>query len=60
MKIKIDPEKCIGCASCTAVAPNTFEMNDEFKAIVKDEKGDDEETVKMAVQSCPTEAIIIE
>ncbi len=34
MKIIIDNEKCLGCGSCTAVAPDVFELNDISKASV--------------------------
>ena len=60
MKIKIDRDKCIGCGSCMAMAPGTFEMDDENKAIVKADITDDVETSKMGADSCPTGAIIIE
>ncbi|MBT3539326.1 ferredoxin [Candidatus Parcubacteria bacterium] len=58
--IKIDPDKCIGCASCTAVASGTFEMGDDDKAHVIDPPGDDEATIQMAVDCCATQAIEIE
>jgi ferredoxin len=54
--IKIEPEKCIGCGTCVALADKTFVMEGD-KAIVKKEVGDDEETIKMAIDSCPTQAI---
>lgn len=61
MVIKIDPDKCIGCGTCVAMAPNTFRMNDATnKAEVINPPGDDEETIKMGVESCPTAAITIE
>jgi len=60
MDIKIDLEKCIGCGSCVAIAPGTFKMNDDFKAEVLDEITDSEETSKMGVESCPTQAITVE
>jgi len=59
MAIKIDREKCIGCGTCPAVCPNVFKMDEENKAIVFDEKGDSEENIKMAADSCPTQAISV-
>ena len=59
MNIKIDEEACIGCGTCVALASKTFEMKED-KAIVIDEKGDDEAMIKMAIDSCPTQAIILE
>jgi len=58
--VKIDREKCIGCGTCPALAPNTFRMNDEGKAEVFNEAGDDAETIQMACDSCPTQAILID
>lgn len=58
MQIKIDPEKCISCGTCAAIAPASFKMNDETnKAELVNPPGDSEETVKMAVEGCPTGAI---
>jgi len=59
MDIKIDKEKCIGCGTCVALAAGTFAMDGD-KAIVKKEIEDDRETIQMAVNSCPTQAITLE
>ena len=59
-KPKIDREKCIGCGTCPALAPKTFQLDDEGKAIVINSAGDDADTIKMAVDSCPTQAISLE
>lgn len=59
MKIKIENEKCIGCGTCAALAPNTFSMDGE-KAIVNSDSTDDQDTVQMTVDSCPTQAIVLE
>jgi ferredoxin len=58
-KIHIDREKCIGAASCVAIAPGVFALDDENKATIVDEKGADDETILLAAQSCPTQAIIL-
>jgi len=57
--IKVDQDQCIGCGSCPAVANGTFQMGDDDKAHVLDSVSDDMETIKMAVDSCPTQAISI-
>lgn len=76
MKIKIivDPDLCIGAASCVAIDPETFQLNDENKADVLDhgqapdgsqykrevEVTEEElERIILAAQSCPTLAIAV-
>ncbi len=59
-KIIIDQNKCIGCGSCAAIAPKTFKMNDEMKAEIIDGEHDDEQTIQLAADSCPTQAISLE
>jgi len=58
-KIVVDRDLCIGAASCIAVTPQTFELNGDNKAIVIDANAVDDETLKMAAQSCPTKAILL-
>lgn len=61
---------CIGAASCSAIAPATFSMDNENKAVLLgsdsvNETGaigdivDDDEIILAAAQSCPVFAIII-
>lgn len=59
MKIKILRDKCISAATCVAIAPDVFELDDEGKAILKDASGADEQTILDAAKSCPTQAIEI-
>ncbi|OGZ45634.1 MAG: hypothetical protein A3C84_05265 [Candidatus Ryanbacteria bacterium RIFCSPHIGHO2_02_FULL_48_12] len=58
-KVYVDRDLCIGAASCVAVAPGVFELDGENKAVVRDSKGADDETILLAAQSCPTKAIIV-
>lgn len=58
-KVKVVRDLCIGAATCIAMAPNTFELNGENKAVIKEGSTDAEETILMAAQSCPTKAIVI-
>ena len=59
-KIVIDRDLCIGAASCVALAMKTFALDAENKATVLDEDGDEAEAIKLAAESCPTKAIILE
>ncbi|MFA6253620.1 MAG: ferredoxin [Patescibacteria group bacterium] len=59
MRIEIDRELCISVASCVAIAPSTFELDDKGIAVIKNLKGDDEKVILQAAQSCPVNAIII-
>lgn len=59
MRIEVKRDICIGAATCTAIAPDVFELDAELKSIVKDPHGADEPTILEAAQSCPTLAIYI-
>mgnify|MGYP001571747468 FL=1 len=59
-KITVDRDLCIGAASCVALAMKTFALDSENKAIVLEGEGDPPELVKLAAESCPTKAIILE
>lgn len=58
-KIYVDRDLCIGAAPCVVVAPGVFQLDDENKAVVMDAKGADDETILLAAQSCPVQAIIL-
>ena len=58
-EVIVDRELCIGAASCIAVAPEVFELDEENKAIIKDKDAVDEQTLIDSVRSCPTNAIIL-
>ncbi|OGV97107.1 hypothetical protein A2W24_00160 [Microgenomates group bacterium RBG_16_45_19] len=57
-QVRVIASKCIGAASCVAVAPKAFRLNDqqiaEVLATVKEET---DENLLLAAQSCPTLAI---
>jgi ferredoxin len=74
IKVIVDPDLCIGAASCVTIAPETFQLNEDNKAWVldhgKEEEGhkyeremevtDDEyDQILLGAQSCPTLAIFI-
>ncbi|MSR76443.1 MAG: ferredoxin [Candidatus Ryanbacteria bacterium] len=58
-RIHVDRDLCIGAASCVAIAPGVFSLDDENKATVINPKGADDETILLAAQSCPTRAILL-
>lgn len=58
-KIIVDRELCIGAAPCVTVAPGVFQLDEENKAYVVDQEGDDFDTILLAAQSCPVQAIIL-
>lgn len=57
--IQIDEGKCISCGTCAALAPQTFQLGDNFKSTVKEDSEDDLQTILKAAQSCPVGAIAV-
>lgn len=61
LKIWVDRDLCIGAATCVAIAPKTFIMDSQAKAIILDSADQDtDETIIDAAKGCPTAAIFIE
>lgn len=73
-RVVVDPDLCIGAASCVTVDPAHFALNEENKAVVLDPAVQDDQrpyertmelseeqkdTLILAAQSCPTLAIFI-
>lgn len=59
MRIEVDRDLCVSVATCVAIAPHTFELDENGIAIIKDPRGDSEKTILQAAQSCPVNAIRI-
>lgn len=74
VRIIVDPDLCIGAASCVTIAPETFQLNVENKAEVLDhgqapdgptyertmEVTEEElQNIILGAQSCPTLAITV-
>ena len=57
--IKVIPAKCIAAASCVAISPDVFKLNEENIAEIVEDPHDEEENILLAAQSCPTSAIEI-
>ncbi len=58
-KVEVIREKCISAASCVAIAPLVFDLDEEGIARVISQNGNDDETKLLAAQSCPTAAVIV-
>ncbi len=61
LKIIVDRDLCIGAATCVAIAPQTFLLDSDAKAIILDTADlEAEDVIVDAARGCPTAAIIIE
>lgn len=56
-KIEIDRETCIGDQLCCGEAPETFDMDEDDKAIVTNPEGNSPEEIVCAAKCCPVDAI---
>lgn len=59
MKVKVNPDVCIGCGACQAIAPDVFEINDDGIAqeISEEVKEEFVEDATDAKEGCPVNAI---
>ena len=56
--VYVDEHACIGCTNCAMVAQSTFFMEEEHgRARVFQQWGDDDETVAIAIETCPVDCI---
>jgi ferredoxin len=61
MKPVVDAGLCIGCALCSEICPQIFEMGDDDLAYVVNPKGCEEAgCCQDAADECPVDAITIE
>lgn len=60
LTMTIDRNLCIGAATCVAVAPKAWTLDDEAKAIILDTAEEETDEMLMeAAKGCPVMAIII-
>ena len=62
LKARVDRHRCVGAGNCITIAPTAFDWveGDYAKADVLDVTTIDEEQLREAALSCPTQAIWIE
>lgn len=60
MKVKINPDTCIGCALCAGTCPEVFRMQDDKAvALVEAVPAKLSELCRKAAEECPVTAIEI-
>jgi ferredoxin len=60
LTLHVDRDLCIGAATCIAIAPQTFTLDSEAKAIILDTVDmEKDEDIIDAARGCPTAAIIV-
>lgn len=58
--MRIDRDLCIGAATCVAIAPKAWALDDEAKAIILDSSDQEtDDTLLEAAKGCPVMAIFI-
>jgi class 3 adenylate cyclase len=62
LRARVDRHRCVGAGNCITIAPTAFDWHegDFAKADVIDASSVDEELLREATFSCPTQAIVIE
>jgi ferredoxin len=60
LTMRIDRDLCIGAATCIALAPKAWALDDEAKAIILDTaEQESDQALLDAAKSCPVMAIFI-
>lgn len=58
--MRIDRDLCIGAATCVALAPRAWALDDEAKAIILDTSAEETDNALLeAAKGCPVMAIFI-
>ena len=56
--VYVDEHTCVGCTNCAMIAQSTFFMEAEHgRARVFQQWGDDDETIQVAIETCPVDCI---
>ncbi len=57
--LAVDREVCMGAGTCILYAPGTFTHDADTKAVVVDVHGDPVDSLRTAVEACPTGALTL-
>lgn len=58
-EVRVIQSKCIAAASCVAISPTLFKLNEQNLAEMIEGGSDELDNIMLAAQSCPTGAIEI-
>jgi ferredoxin len=60
LTMRIDRDLCIGAATCIAIAPKAWALDDEAKAVILDTAQEEtDENLLEAAKGCPVMAIVL-
>ena len=59
LKTMVNKAKCIASEDCIQTAPGVFQLDDEGKSEVYNQKGATDNVILAAARACPAKAIIV-
>ena len=59
LTIEVDRGRCSGAGECVTIAPNSFRLNAQKQSVALPSRGDDDEVLIEAAESCPYYAISV-
>ena len=57
--LTVDRDLCVTLAVCLGIAPKTFELDSEGKAVIKNPNGEDLDVLLESCKGCPVNALIL-
>jgi ferredoxin len=57
IRIVVDRLKCISAGNCVDTAPEVFQLDEEYVAVIVNPQGAETATIVAAAEACPVEAI---
>jgi len=59
LQTTVNKAKCIASEDCIQSAPGVFQLDDDGKSEVHDQRGAPDSTILAAARACPAKAIIV-